>query len=139
MKDMGAMKEHKLILGPVLLLVGTLLVITVVPLLYIMVVNLLPREQYFPEDGVWYCEELEMQMSFETDVESYATVEQTRISCCTGYERGSDRITVYCQSFDNPYYKVGEAVFTGEHVSLEERQLVLRADDGRDYVFERRP
>lgn len=33
MKEMKELKEYKLILGPVLLLVGALLVITVVPIL----------------------------------------------------------------------------------------------------------
>ena len=102
-------------------------------------VNLLPREQYFPEDGVWYCEELEMQMSYETDVRSYATVDQTRISCCTGNDRGSNWITLSCTESYNPCYDVGEVIFAGEYVSLDDHRLVLRAADGREYVFERLP
>ena len=93
--------------------------------------------RYEPQEGVWYCEELQIQLSYEDDAATYITENGDRIFGICGTDRGSKLIGILCQSTHGGHY-VGEELFSAEIASLDDDTLVLYAEDsGQAYVFQR--
>ena len=90
-----------------------------------------------PDEGIWYCEELKIQLSFEDD-SSYTVVNGRSISCTWGNDRGSDVIMVLCQEPNIEEYRLGDTVFWGHYVHLTDDEYIV--SDGTtsvEYTFER--
>lgn len=95
---------------------------------------------YFPQDGIWYCEELQMQVSFADDDKTFAYVNGEKIYCTWGYDRGSTWLGLHCRNYYSKAFQVGDVVFDGEYVSLNDKALVLYDQEiNRDYTFLRLP
>ena len=93
---------------------------------------------WVPEVGVWYCEELQMQLSFEDDIDSYAVIGDKKVICGCGADRGSTEIIVDCQESNVPDYDLGEIIFWGSYVELNETTYTVKEHySGTIYVFER--
>lgn len=121
----------------------TLLIIAFVIALWI-VINLLGIAfissttimDYFPEEGQWYCEELQLMVPFDSSLECYIIKNGEKIICGCGNDRGSSWLSVCCQDEDQEYYVLGEEVFGGEFVKLEENILIIfEPQSGREYTF----
>ena len=91
----------------------------------------------FPDNGVWYCEEYQIQISFESGTHSYVTIDGEPIRCTTGNDRGSRWLYLCCDERRNEHYMRGESVFGGELVYLDEETLVLEDERGIEYRFVR--
>lgn len=91
---------------------------------------------WVPEEGIWYCEELDMQLSFSSSDDSYIVIDGEKVICSVRNNRGSKTFSLLIQESGVPNYKLGDAVFRGEHVSLTEEAFTVKDRDSRkQYVF----
>lgn len=82
--------------------------------------------EYFPENDVWYCADLGIQISFEDNVPSYVISDNITISCIWENDNGSNVISILCQEENTRGFLVGEAVFTGACIFLDSDKMILR-------------
>lgn len=93
--------------------------------------------QWFPQEGVWYCEDLAIQIAFDDSSQTFAMVNGEKISCACEIDRGSKDIRISCQQPDHPLFSLGKFIFSGEQVKLHDDQLVVQDDHGNQYTFTR--
>ena len=82
--------------------------------------------EFYPKEGEWYCEELQLQLSFGGNQKCYIIKSGERIRCVCSNDLGSFWLSVLCQDPDSKYYRLGESVFGGEFVRLDQDELVIR-------------
>lgn len=93
-------------------------------------------DQYEPEEGVWYCDELQIQLSYEAHTQSYIIQNDEKILCACGSDRGVKYIQVFCQERNHPDYELGELIFLAEIISLDEMQLIVYDEQTeKQYIF----
>lgn len=91
---------------------------------------------FFPEEGEWYCAELQIQVCFDTAGACWMISQGETIRCTCGSDRGSDWLSVCSQDFATKQFDVGEEVFGGTFVRLEEGRLILLEPvSNREYTF----
>lgn len=91
---------------------------------------------FFPEDGKWYCAELNMQLDFGETMNCFIMKDNKAMRCACGSDRGSKWLSVSCQEVNCEYCKLGEEVFLASFVSLDDAQLILQdAKQEHTYVF----
>ena len=94
--------------------------------------------QFYPEDGEWYCEELSLQLAFGDQGDCFYLVNNWRINCACGSDRGSRWLTVGCLDEDSEFFELGEEVFGAEFVSLEKNKLIVYDKETQtEYTFYR--
>lgn len=94
--------------------------------------------QYEPEDGVWFCEELQIQLSYEQDAQSFVIRDGEQIICACGSDRGVPYIYVSCQETNNSIYSLGEEIFYAKIIELSETELLVCDEETmRQYTFTR--
>jgi len=85
-----------------------------------------------PESGVWYCEELQMQLSFDSEVPCFVTQNGTEVNCTWFNNRGSVYIMVCYLTKDYDYI----TVLDGKYVDLtDDSYIVEDMDTGIQYTF----
>ena len=98
--------------------------------------NTLFNRCIYPEDGIWYCDELQLSLNFGFNQISIANIDGEEIKCEANHMGDSLNITVvrlYDES--TPENRV---LFPGEYVSLKDNKLVLRHRDTKvEYTFVR--
>ena len=95
-------------------------------------------DQYEPEEGIWYSEELQIQLSYEQHTQSFAIINGEKIVCACGSDRGVPNLYVSCQETDHPMYRLGQEIFSAKIVSLSETEFVVYDEQtSRQYVFTR--
>ena len=93
---------------------------------------------YYPEDGEWYSEELQLQLCFGGKGDCFYVFKDEIIKCACGSDKGSSWLSVGCQEADSQYFSLGEEVFGAEFVNLEQDQLVVYVEsEGKEYTFQR--
>ena len=117
-------------IGILLVLVGMLTGCMRIP-------NMLIPIEWMPEDGVWYCDELQLQLSFEKDVNSCILVDEEWKKCELMNEQYARTLYVYCFKDEKELIDEADLVFTGVWAGLDDEELVLRTEDGEKYVFVR--
>lgn len=92
-----------------------------------------------PSEGKWLCEELNMLLSFESDDPwSSFMLNGQKIKCLVRNEIGTSDIFLVCQDADSSDYKLGESIFSGACVSLDESEFVLKEyTTGEYFVFKK--
>ena len=94
--------------------------------------------EFYPEDGQWYCKELQIQLSFDDLGACYYRVGEEVIACACGSDPGSRWLSVGCQETDSAYFELGEEVFGAEFVSLDgEKLVVFDPKTETEYIFYR--
>ena len=94
--------------------------------------------EFYPKEGEWYCEELGLQLAFGGQGDCFYLVDNTKINCACGSDRGSRWLTVGCQDADSAYFDLGEELFGAEFVSLSQDNLVVyNYSTNKEYVFYR--
>lgn len=122
----------------IILVIGLVLVGYCIFICVLGIINSLNIQQWAPEEGVWYCRELQIQMSFDEEVNSYAVIDNDTVLCAAGYERGSEYITVGIQEENVPGYSLGEKIFFGKYVARTENEYIVEeVSSGIEYTFER--
>lgn len=91
---------------------------------------------WIPSEGVWYCDALDIQLSFSVEAETYAVLDDKKVTCTWINNRGATDISVLIQESGVTNYKLGDVVFSGEYVSLTESAYTLKdQDSGIQHVF----
>ncbi|MBQ9838299.1 MAG: hypothetical protein IJO56_02210 [Oscillospiraceae bacterium] len=102
-----------------------------------------------PDDGVWYCADLQAQFTFGieydySDPDSIPTVDEDqnyiiingdRIAATCGGLPNSGSVKIYCQEEDNAQYRMGDRILEFGFVRLTDTEFVLKDDDGTQYTF----
>lgn len=81
--------------------------------------------EFYPEEGEWYCEELQLQLAFGGKGDCFYLIDNEKIICACGSDKGSKWLTVGCQDVDSEYFDLGEEIFGAEFVSLDQNQLIV--------------
>lgn len=102
-----------------------------------------------PSSGLWYCEDLQIQLCFQIDSETfdpengqadtrcYALIDNRPVMCNVRIEQiGSYDLCVTNQDLYD-VSDLGDSIFEGEHVSLDAKDYVVRRKDGSIFTFRR--
>ena len=116
--------------------VGVLTIIVLLLILYQGLGN--TPKRLMPENGIWYCDELQIQLSFEDYEPSYIVVDGVEIKCAVGNDRGSKLIMISSQEHYSEHFRLDETILAAWHVSLAENRWIMQDDAGREYVFVRK-
>lgn len=91
---------------------------------------------WMPEEGVWYCEDLGIQLSFSQNNETYAIIDDRKVQCTWINNKGAADFSVLVQQSDVANYDIGDSIFWGTYVSLSENEFVVEdCNSGARYVF----
>ena len=91
--------------------------------------------EWIPQEGDWYCEELQIQFSFSGGDCFWINNGET-IPCDCINNRASKVLSIIAQAFDNKNIPLGTELFCGEHVKLTDDEFVVREiDSGKIYTF----
>ena len=90
---------------------------------------------FFPEDGLWYCEDLKLYLSFEKDIDCYMLANGFNEECGWRSNRGSDWILIECIDYNCPLHELGDNILYAKRVSLDDTELTLKDKSGNIYVF----
>lgn len=100
--------------------------------------SMLSVAEFYPEEGQWYCEELQLMLAFGDSKECYIVVDGEKITCGCGSDPGSRFLSVGSQDEETTRYRLGEEIFGGEFVKLEGNELTIReSKSGQEYTFVR--
>ena len=106
-------------------------------------------EQRIPNNGTWYCSELQAQFSIDQEdgyvskdyvhtvdeSENYVIVDGDRIAALLSNNRGSINVYIICQEPDNLRYGLGEIIYSLEFVNLSDTEYTLKDETGNIYTF----
>lgn len=105
-------------------------------------------KEYHPQEGTWYCEELQLQLSFgiyilnepgnskyNDELYGYIIIDGERIGCQGSYDGHSRFMGVHSQELDNKKYPAGYQFYLLEAVSLGDTQYVVKDEAGNQYTF----
>ena len=94
-------------------------------------------ENHIPREGTWYCEELQIQFSWEKAEDNYAIIDGKKIQTSVGNDKGSPYFSISGQDFENAD-TLGKDIFYGECVSFDDNVFITKDyDTGKEYVFKR--
>ena len=92
--------------------------------------------QFFPEEGIWYCSELGIQLDFDDGLNCFFIYQGVKIVCDCEHDRGSSYLSVICQDMNTKHFTLGEEVFGAEFVSLDTERLILLEEETQTaYIF----
>lgn len=99
---------------------------------------------WVPEDGIWYCKELQTQLAFGEGAESYAIVDNQKIVCQWSNDKGSTYISLVYQGYDyqdyhrNLNYQPGDVIYAWEFVDQHGDCYYLKeCESGTTYLFKK--
>ena len=93
--------------------------------------------EWFPTEGAWYCDELQMQLAFGSSCEMFFIKDGEKIECSWSCDRGSRTLGISLVDPIDKAYLVGKEILFVKQVDLTETQLVVKSTDGVYYIFER--
>lgn len=93
--------------------------------------------QTIPEEGTFYCQELEITIDLNTRT-GFAVVDGDKINCAFGNDHGSRFIGVTNQQPGLETYYLGESIFSGECIHFDEDSMVVLEEWTQiEYTFKR--
>ena len=109
------------------------------PIVYLVILfaNIAYIPQYEPDEGIWFCEELQIQLDYNGGNETFIE-EGEMLHCGCGSDRGVNEIQVSCEQRNHPTYELGELVFRAEIKQLTDKKMtVFKLTTGEEYIFVR--
>lgn len=98
--------------------------------------------QTFPQEGIWYCEELQIQICFDKDREkrnTYAIIDDEKINCVLYTDYGNRYFSIVCQDMITGKYDSAD-YYAGEFISFNDERIITRDTQTQtEYVFVRVP
>ena len=105
-------------------------------ILIVLAVGIIFPVQHEPEEGIWFCEALQIQLCYEQDGETFIIEDGKKIICSCGSDRGAKAVDVHCQEFDHLEYDLGETIFAAEIVKCSNGILLVREEKTQqEYMF----
>lgn len=96
-----------------------LLPLLILNILFLLILSSTPMV-FFPEEGVWYCEQLQIQISCEQPEDCWILSNGEKIQCTWGSDRGSKWMSVSSQDRTTGQFKLGQEVL-GENSFLSRK------------------
>ena len=93
--------------------------------------------EWYPTEGAWYCDELQMQLAFDRSCEMFFIKDGEKIQCSWSCDRGSRTLGISLADPITKAYLVGKEILFVKQVDLTETQLVVRSTEGVYYIFDR--
>ena len=90
-----------------------------------------------PEEGEWYCSELDMNLSFSIHGKTLLSQNGEKVLCSRAVDRGSTQIDIMCDERNNQNFAFGETVFSGEILKLRKNLFIIQSSNGVAYTFRR--
>lgn len=98
-----------------------------------------------PKDGLWYCEDLQIQLCFQTNSVRYNPDGTINTRCYALTEGSPSMCVMRSPSKENPsslrivkdFDISSETIFEGKVVSLDEKEYIVRREDGVVFTFHR--
>lgn len=107
-------------------------------LILILLTGCTTHSKKVPKEGIWYCNELQIWIDFDTGTNTFAEIDDIKATCTILNDRGSSHISVCYQDQNKiPGYKMGDAVFEGKCRSLSDNDLYIEDGNGNVYHFVR--
>lgn len=103
--------------------------------------DLLPKPvQYMPEEGVWYCEDLQIQLSFEANICNYVLVDNVKVEANWHNDPGAKTFSIMsAYGVESLGILPGYVFLTAECVSRNEDEFVVKERyTDKAYVFRQR-
>ena len=83
--------------------------------------------EWFPTEGAWYCDELQMQLGFDSSCENFFVKDGEKVQCAWGGDRGSRTLGISVVEPITKAYWVGKELLFVKQVDLTETQLVVQS------------
>lgn len=128
-----------MIKGIIKRLVKFFAVIYIMGFLLVFLVQCKPA-QTFPNEGIWYCEDLQIQICFDKNPDKYEThiIKDKKISCTLSTDYGNRFFSIVYQDTISAEYNYDTCFYAGEFISFDDDTLITRATDTqKEYVFTR--
>lgn len=91
-------------------------------------------KNWMPQDGPWFCEELQLQISFSYG-DSYAVIGETQVRCDCINDPGSKSFFVITQE-ESDGLEIGTCLLEAEYVELTDSVFVVKeCRTGTIYTF----
>ena len=91
--------------------------------------------EHTPTEGNWFCEDLQIHVSFSTGV-CHVTFDGQEIACCFENDRGSKYFSILVQETGVDNFPVGAIFFEAEHIKLHDNQWVVKENyTNTEYIF----
>ena len=107
-------------------------IFVIILLILILCAGCVP-DQYEPEEGVWFCKELQMQLSYEKGIQSFLVENGEKIICSCGSDRGVQYLFVTNYDMSHPCYSFDEELFTARIISLSETEFLVYDEQAERY------
>lgn len=92
--------------------------------------------EWMPIDGIWYCEELQIQIAFSSYGECFAMIDNQKVICDCINDRGSTWFSVVVQQGNVNGHPIGSSIFTAERVELtNDLFIVSQYLTGEEFTF----
>ena len=89
-------------------------------------------------DGVWYCEELKMQISLVDYQNAFFMDDGEKIQCKCYLSNLGDALEVFCNEREHSRYRFGKTIFVAEIKQYEDMLMrVIEKESRREYTFVR--
>lgn len=93
-------------------------------------------ENWTPDGGIWYCDDLGIQLSFSANEETYAIINGKKVICAWGNNKGTSYLSIHIQESGLDEYQLGESIFFGQCVDLTDTEFILKEyETGVQYSF----
>lgn len=100
-----------------------------------LAVLILTPKQKLPDDGVWYCDALQIEISFD-DGSASAVVSGKKMHGVCQRDDEKNRITLICREEVHPDFRPGDVLFTARFIRLDENKLVVLDEKiEKEYTF----
>lgn len=98
-----------------------------------------PNHRWVPYEGVWYCDQLQVQLAFDGVSENYIIIDGEKVICNVENDPGSTWLWMKCIDENHPLFSQTKPLFQGEMVLLDDAggKYILRDENGVEYVFVR--
>ena len=124
----------KLCIFLVFLTLASILVSLVIPLLFRP-----PKELPVPDSGCWFCEDLEIQLSFDETDSTYAVINGIEKNCVILRENNTNTIIVFCADWETCSLSHDCKIFSGSILELTNTEFLLMESKSKVvYSFEKR-
>ena len=91
--------------------------------------------RWTPPEGNWFCEELQLQVSFSNG-ESFYILDGEKVPCTSINNRGSRTFHVLSQAFDVEALPLATELFSAVYMEFTEEQMIATEEHTKkEYIF----
>ena len=104
--------------------------------------------QYAPNEGTWYCEELQTQICFDrldggmdpvdnSEARTFVIVDNEKVVCTWINQRASVVLSIISQDTLSDKFHLGQTIYELEYVRLSDTEYTVKDREGNIYIFVR--